>query len=314
MPNTPQLRGDPAGMVKDKGIGVAYIPLTWMLQHIGWAGGPPQGGATPEKSSEVVLWVELGPRERKVDRKGRMAAAMLGDGELELEQSSEVGDGPPLLRMPGGGDVEQPTGCVEGWALLFGVCGGGVWPCCCSCVQHTHAYGVVCRMKKTMHNKIHTHTHTHKTLFITCVTTTNTHHNHTPTPQSHTHSPIIFIHSFHSFLSHLRGEQVRVAMTLEVVPHQHALQNIGVTPAAAQTCMAMLASPGGLYLDVKSAYSSAEHCMLFVGALSGMGVNAKVCGVCVCGCVGGWEMGGVCGQEVCRDVCVFIYTYGACFM
>lgn len=65
-------------------------------------------------------------------------------------------------------------------------------------------------------------------------------------------------------------------MSLEVVPHARALQAIGVAPAAAQTCLAMLAAPGGLYLDVKSAYSSAEQCMLFVGALSGMGVNAKV--------------------------------------
>ena len=72
------------------------------------------------------------------------------------------------------------------------------------------------------------------------------------------------------------GEHIKVTMSLEVVPHLWALQDIGVAPAAAQTCMALLAAPGGLYLDVKSAYSSAEQCMLFVGALSGMGVNAKV--------------------------------------
>jgi hypothetical protein len=46
--------------------------------------------------------------------------------------------------------------------------------------------------------------------------------------------------------------------------------------AAAQTCVAMLGAPGGLFLDVKSAYSSAGDLQLFVAALAGIGVNVKV--------------------------------------
>lgn len=47
--------------------------------------------------------------------------------------------------------------------------------------------------------------------------------------------------------------------------------------AAAQTCCAMLGAPGGLFLDVKSAYSSAADLQLFVAALSGIGIHVKVC-------------------------------------
>lgn len=38
----------------------------------------------------------------------------------------------------------------------------------------------------------------------------------------------------------------------------------------------MLGDPGGLFLDVKSAYSSAGDLQLFVAALAGIGVNVKV--------------------------------------
>ena len=38
----------------------------------------------------------------------------------------------------------------------------------------------------------------------------------------------------------------------------------------------MLGAPGGLFLDVKSAYSSAGDLQLFVAALAGIGVNVKV--------------------------------------
>lgn len=46
--------------------------------------------------------------------------------------------------------------------------------------------------------------------------------------------------------------------------------------AAAQTCCAMLGAPGGLFLDVKSAYSTAAGLQLFVAALAGIGVHVKV--------------------------------------
>ena len=45
---------------------------------------------------------------------------------------------------------------------------------------------------------------------------------------------------------------------------------------AAQSCVAMLSAPGGLFLDVKSAYSSAADLKLFVAALAGIGVHVKV--------------------------------------
>lgn len=38
----------------------------------------------------------------------------------------------------------------------------------------------------------------------------------------------------------------------------------------------MLASPGGLYLDVKSGYSKAKHLKWLASTLAGIGVNVKV--------------------------------------
>ena len=38
----------------------------------------------------------------------------------------------------------------------------------------------------------------------------------------------------------------------------------------------MLAPPGGLYLDVKSAYSTAQQLKWFASTLAGIGVNVKV--------------------------------------
>ena len=51
----------------------------------------------------------------------------------------------------------------------------------------------------------------------------------------------------------------------------------------------MLAAPGGLYLDVKSAYSTPQQLKWFGSTLAGIGVNVKV-GVCggviaMCGAV-----------------------------
>ena len=40
----------------------------------------------------------------------------------------------------------------------------------------------------------------------------------------------------------------------------------------------MLSAPGGLFLDVKSAYSSAGDLQLFVAALAGIGIHVKARG------------------------------------
>ena len=58
--------------------------------------------------------------------------------------------------------------------------------------------------------------------------------------------------------------------------HLDAAVEAGVERAAAQTCLALLSGkPGGLFLDVKSAYSSAEDVQMFAGALSGLGIHVK---------------------------------------
>ena len=43
-----------------------------------------------------------------------------------------------------------------------------------------------------------------------------------------------------------------------------------------QSCRAMLSYPGGLYLDVKSGYSTAQQHKWFASTLAGIGVNVKV--------------------------------------
>ena len=43
-----------------------------------------------------------------------------------------------------------------------------------------------------------------------------------------------------------------------------------------QSCIAMLSYPGGLYLDVKSGYSTAQQHKWFASTLAGIGVNVKV--------------------------------------
>jgi hypothetical protein len=43
-----------------------------------------------------------------------------------------------------------------------------------------------------------------------------------------------------------------------------------------QTCLAMLSKPGGLYLDIKSAYSTPRDIQQFVSTLAGIGVHCKV--------------------------------------
>lgn len=170
-----ELRGDPVGIVKDKGVGLMYLPLGWMLERCGWQG---QGGLQHgQVSSPVEAWWQLGPKERKGERGSQAQGVSPRPGSITYS-------------------TEEPE--VE---LIATTAGMG---------------------------------------------------DETGVP-----------------------ERLRLVMKLEVVGHKEAAMDIGVDPAAAQTCLAMLAEPGGLYLDVKSAYSSAEQCMLFVGACAGMGVNAK---------------------------------------
>ena len=69
--------------------------------------------------------------------------------------------------------------------------------------------------------------------------------------------------------------EVRVWLSLEEVAHLDAAAEAGVERAAAQTCLALLSRPGGIFLDVKSAYSTAADVQLFAGALAGLGIHVK---------------------------------------
>ncbi|KAL4421350.1 hypothetical protein ABPG75_010641 [Micractinium tetrahymenae] len=71
------------------------------------------------------------------------------------------------------------------------------------------------------------------------------------------------------------GPVLSLELKLEPVSCLDALAAVGLTPAAAQTCLAMLAEPGGLYLDVKSAYSTPKDLMMFVSMLKGLGIHTK---------------------------------------
>jgi len=68
---------------------------------------------------------------------------------------------------------------------------------------------------------------------------------------------------------------VSIKLRVESVGVITAMEAIGVPHAAAQTSVAMLSQPGGLYLDVKSAYSSAYDLQLFVSTLKGVGITTK---------------------------------------
>ncbi len=58
------------------------------------------------------------------------------------------------------------------------------------------------------------------------------------------------------------GPALDLELRLEPVTSLDALVAVGLPPAAAQTCLAMLAEPGGLYLDIKSAYSTPQDLMV----------------------------------------------------
>lgn len=72
---------------------------------------------------------------------------------------------------------------------------------------------------------------------------------------------------------------LKLAMWLEPVGVLEAAVALGVEPAAAQSCLAMCAAPGGVFLDIKSAYSSAADIQLFCGAMLGVGIHCKVRGI-----------------------------------
>lgn len=72
-----------------------------------------------------------------------------------------------------------------------------------------------------------------------------------------------------------RGVALRLKLKLVKMSPIQAAVNLGVTPAAARTAIAMLTNPGGLYLDIKSAYSKAFDLQCFVTALKGIGIHVK---------------------------------------
>jgi hypothetical protein len=74
---------------------------------------------------------------------------------------------------------------------------------------------------------------------------------------------------------HKPAARLVLRLSLEEVPVIEAMVNLGVPWAAAQTAVAMLSQPGGLYLDIKSAYSKPYDLQLFVSSLKGIGISTK---------------------------------------
>lgn len=54
-----------------------------------------------------------------------------------------------------------------------------------------------------------------------------------------------------------------------------AAEDLEIPRHAFQSCLCMLSEPGGLFLDVKSAYSKAKHLSLFSTTLAGLGICVK---------------------------------------
>ena len=57
---------------------------------------------------------------------------------------------------------------------------------------------------------------------------------------------------------------------------RHRSVYFSFTDSLPQSCIAMLSYPGGLYLDVKSGYSTAQQHKWFASTLAGIGINVKV--------------------------------------
>ncbi len=66
---------------------------------------------------------------------------------------------------------------------------------------------------------------------------------------------------------------IRRVSVLEAAERIHGLER-----AHAQSCLAMMAAPGGLFLDVKSNFSTPQQLKWFASTLQGIGINVKVCG------------------------------------
>jgi hypothetical protein len=71
-----------------------------------------------------------------------------------------------------------------------------------------------------------------------------------------------------------------LTVRLEAVGELQAAVAAGMAPAAAQTCLAMLAEPGGLYLDVKSAYSNPRDLQVWSSAC--LACSCPSCSAAVC--------------------------------
>ncbi len=88
------------------------------------------------------------------------------------------------------------------------------------------------------------------------------------------------------FVGHCRSGKPRVVLTVrwETLSVLEAARRMyGLPQHVAQTCTAMLSEPGGLFLDVKSAFSKAVHLRQFASTLAGIGVHVKVGPVCYTG-------------------------------
>ncbi|GAX72858.1 hypothetical protein CEUSTIGMA_g313.t1 [Chlamydomonas eustigma] len=73
-----------------------------------------------------------------------------------------------------------------------------------------------------------------------------------------------------------RGSFINMTLLVRRTSVLEAAQRLyAIEPEAAQSYMAMLAAPGGLYLDIKSAYSKPQHLKWFVSTLEGIGVHVK---------------------------------------
>lgn len=74
----------------------------------------------------------------------------------------------------------------------------------------------------------------------------------------------------------LRGVRVSVQVAFQKVHVVEAYEKVlGLPRAVGQTCVAMLSPPGGLFLDVKSAYSKPKELEMFIAQLAGLGVTVK---------------------------------------
>ncbi|GIL47068.1 hypothetical protein Vafri_3893 [Volvox africanus] len=77
------------------------------------------------------------------------------------------------------------------------------------------------------------------------------------------------------FVPHGRGAVILTLHWETLTVLQAAQQLYNLPPHVAQSCTAMMSSPGGLFLDIKSGYSKAAHLRSFASTLAGIGVHVK---------------------------------------